>query len=267
MFDGAGENEGLARIGTGGGRRARGGRGGAANDDGTFYIGGAEAPLPFWAAGARDAAEAAGVGTSRTGLGNFASRVGGAAAGIFPGIADSMERADAAAAEAFDAERVQQFADVAGGAADQLAKGFAASAASAILFGESFEKGVNQALRALALQAASESLYQGAKALAFLAMGNPAAATLAGEAAAAFGLVATLAGAGAAATGGLRGGGGGRGRGAAGGGEVGPDRSQPTTFSPTIIVGLDGDVVYDRMTRITDDREGSRSRRRFAMAA
>jgi len=170
---------------------------------------------------------------------------------------------------AFDLERAGQFFDVVNASVDQFGQGVTQSAANAILFGTSFSKGVNTAMKALAAQAAAQALWEGAQAVGALAMGRPDAAALHWEAAALYTGVAAIAALGAAASGGLRSGGGRRGGAGAGGGaaEVGPDRSQPTVFAPTIIVGLDGEPIYRGMHRYNDTLEGSRAQRRFAVAA
>lgn len=170
---------------------------------------------------------------------------------------------------AFDTERAGQFFDIVNASVDQFGQGVTQSAANAILFGTSFSKGVNTAMKALAAQAAAQALWEGAQAVGALAMGRPDAAALHWEAAALYTGVAAIAALGAAASGGLRSGGGRRGGAGAGGGaaEVGPDRSQPTVFAPTIIVGLDGEPIYRGMHRYNDTLEGSRAQRRFAVAA
>lgn len=172
--------------------------------------------------------------------------------------------------KAFDYQSANQFFDVVNTSVEQFGTATAASAANAILFGSSFTKGVNQAMKALAAQAAAQALWEGAQAVGALALGRPDAAALHWDAAGLYTGVAAAAVLGAAASGGLRSNA--RRSGAAGAGagatsEVGGDRGGSIVFSPTIIVGLDGETIYRRMHSINDAREGSRSERRFAVAA
>ena len=81
--------------------------------------------------------------------------------------------------------------------ADAQAQSFAASAASAIMAGESIQAVLKQSLTALATEALAKSLYEGAAGLAALAIGGPIQGLSAAEhfaASAAFAGVATVAG-------------------------------------------------------------------------
>ena len=98
--------------------------------------------------------------------------------------------------------------------ADAQAQSFAASAASAIMSGESIQAVLKQSMKALATEALAKSLYEGAAGLASLAIGGPIGGMEAAEhfaASAAFAGVATVAGLAGAAipsatTGGAQGG-------------------------------------------------------------
>lgn len=103
-----------------------------------------------------------------------------------------------------DEKAMEQFKTLGGQALSDFGQGMAQSAANALLFGESFEKGVNQAMKALAAQAAAQALWEGAQAIGSLATGNPAKAALHGQAAALYAGVAAVAAGGAAMSGGLR---------------------------------------------------------------
>lgn len=87
---------------------------------------------------------------------------------------------------------------------EAFAQGSARAVAASILFGGSLQKRLNEVLRTLALEATTRSLFEGAAALASLAVGNAAGAALHGKSAAAYAIVAGVAAAGAGATGGLR---------------------------------------------------------------
>jgi len=76
----------------------------------------------------------------------------------------------------------------------QLAVAGIESAYSSIVAGGEFEKGIGQAIFAIGQQASVQAIFQGAKALAFLAEGNVASAAIAGKSAASFAGVATIAG-------------------------------------------------------------------------
>lgn len=100
--------------------------------------------------------------------------------------------------------QVTQASTILDSSVSSFGQGMAQSAANAILFGESFSKGINQAMKALAAQALAQSLWEGAQALGALALGRPDAAALHWEAAAMYTGVAGVAALGAAASGGLR---------------------------------------------------------------
>lgn len=179
-------------------------------------------------------------------------------------VVDEILRIGKAMDDAFGQAQADQLASIGEAVGEDLARGFGKAAAAGILYGESFQQVTNELANSMAQQATMEAAYWGAKALAFTAMGNIPQAILAGEAAAALGAVAVAAGVTASATGGLKrpGGGGGRGASAAST-QIGSQQPDPVTFSPTIIVGLDGDVLLDRMLRTNDDRAGSRAQRQF----
>ena len=171
-----------------------------------------------------------------------------------------------AQARAFDIELAQQYLDVLNAGLDQFGQGIAASAANAILFGESFTKGVNQAMKALAAQALAQSLFEGAAAVGSLAMGNIPAAIKHGEAAALYAGVAAFAALGAAATGGLRSGGGGAGAaGGAGGGSLARPAANQTQAPPQFTIVLSAGAVHDAVVFEADARSGQRSARRVSV--
>ena len=133
----------------------------------------------------------------------------------------------------------------------QLAASAVDSAYGAIVAQGEFKKGIGEAVFALGKQAAVQSVFQGATALARLATGDVAGAAIAGKAAAGYGAAAAIAGV-AANRLGVGGGGGG------GGGDVSPtslpltqatpDREQAETREIVYNINFGGAVIYDTKT-------------------
>lgn len=177
-------------------------------------------------------------------------------------VAAAIDRVGLATKAAFDLELMQQWSDIFTSSIDQFGRGLAQSAANALLFGSSFTKSVNQAMKALAAHAASEALFEGAAAVASLALGRPEAAALHGQAAALYAGVATVAALGASATGGLRSGQ--QGGGGAGGGraprsqDFGPRASSGGPQKQEITVVIDADRLGGSIAYAVDRRDGSR---------
>jgi len=104
--------------------------------------------------------------------------------------------------EIAEEKKAQRFSFIVNQVAD-MSQALGDAALGAIFYGEGFEKGVNQALNAIFRQAAGMAIFEGAAALASLALGNVVSAELHGQAAAMYGLLAAGAGLGAAVTGGF----------------------------------------------------------------
>ena len=116
-----------------------------------------------------------------------------------------METASAGVQRMYAA--TQEAADGARQLGRSMGLGLSNAAAAALLTGGSFKKLANDVLKSIAVQAASLAIFETAKGLGNLAIGNVASAALNFESAAMYGAVATVAGIGAGATGGLRSGG------------------------------------------------------------
>lgn len=101
----------------------------------------------------------------------------------------------------------QKAADGARQLGTSMGMGLSQAAAAALLTGGSFRKLANDVLKSIAVQAAGLAIFETARGLGYLALGNFASASLAFESAAMYGIVATGAGVGAGMTGGLRSGG------------------------------------------------------------
>lgn len=106
-------------------------------------------------------------------------------------------------------EGITRPAQIAKEATDQLGHGLADAAAAAILEGKSFKAAANEVLKSVARKALAMAIFEGAAALASLAILDFRGAALHGQAAATYGIVAGVAALGASATGGLRSGSGG----------------------------------------------------------
>lgn len=130
-------------------------------------------------------------------------------------------------------------------AVNQLAMGMADAAAAAIMEGRGFKAASNEVLKAVARKALAMSIFEGAAALASLAILDFRGAALHGQAAATFGIVAGASLLGAAATGGIRSksaSSGGSGAGSSGS-FAGSDRGSPN--ASTSSSGSAGPVVYN----------------------
>lgn len=101
-------------------------------------------------------------------------------------------------------ENIAKPANIAADALRDITQGFANAGAAAIWEGKNFKKATNEMLRGIGQQATAKALFEGASALAALALGDVPTAILHGKAAAAYGVVAGVAALGAAATGGIR---------------------------------------------------------------
>lgn len=135
-------------------------------------------------------------------------------------------------------------------ATQQLAQGLADAGAAAILEGRGFKAASNEVLKGLARQALARSLFEGAAALASLAMFDPGSALLHAKAAAAFALVTGLAAAGASATGGLRSG--------SGGGSAGAGAARSSGAPTAATSGNGGGNVFNMNFQIDMRRDGTR---------
>lgn len=94
-------------------------------------------------------------------------------------------------------------ANIAADALRDITQGFANAGAAAIWEGKNFKKATNEMLRGIGQQATARAFFEGASALAALAVGNVTAAGLHAKAAAAYGIVAGFAAVGAGLTGGI----------------------------------------------------------------
>jgi len=118
------------------------------------------------------------------------------------------------------------FAEVTGGVMvdglAQVGQGLARAGVMALFYGESLQKGVNKALNAIFIEAATRTVFEGAASFASYAIGDARGGALHLAAAKGYAAVAVGTGVGALATGGFGGGGGGGG-GSGGGGFGSPD--------------------------------------------
>jgi hypothetical protein len=90
-------------------------------------------------------------------------------------------------------ENIAKPANIAADALKDITQGFANAGAAAIWEGKNFKKATNEMLRGIGQQATAKALFEGASALAALALGDVPTAILHGKAAAAYGVVAGVA--------------------------------------------------------------------------